>query len=180
MQRRLRAGFGALLLAALILPSSGAQAADRSWQCAPFARMFSGLQLFGAAKSWWQQAVGKYGQGHTPTEGAVLVFKAMGSMRSGHVATVSKVVGDRMIKVTHANWSPINGRRGQVERDVTVIDTSSAGDWSRVRVWYAPIKGLGTTDYPTFGFIYGDNAPSEAPSEAAIAARPETTDASAS
>jgi len=158
MHHRLRATLGAMLLATLILPSTGAQAAGTSWQCAPFARMFSGIQLFGVAKSWWQQATGKYRQGHAPEEGAVLVFKAAGSMRSGHVATVSKVVSDRIIKVTHANWSPINGRRGQVERDVTVIDTSASGDWSRVRVWYAPIKGLGTSNYPTYGFIYGDEA----------------------
>ena len=87
--------------------------------------MFSGIQLFGAAAGWWNQAVGKYAQGNVPKAGAVLVFKAIGSMRSGHVATVSQIVSDRIIKVTHANWSIINGHRGQVEKDVTVIDTSA-------------------------------------------------------
>ena len=132
---------------------SAAQA--QSWQCAPFARLFSGIQLFGDAYSWWQQAVGKYERGVTPREGAVLVFKAAAGMRVGHVATVSKVISDRIIKVTHANWSIIAGHRGQVERDVTVVDASPNNDWSRVKVWYAPIHDVGTHAYPVYGFIYG-------------------------
>lgn len=129
---------------------------SRYWQCAPFARNFSGIQLFGAAASWWNQATGKYAQGSAPAPGAVLVFKAIGSMRSGHVATVSQIVSDRIIKVTHANWSIINGHRGQVEKDVTVVDASPNNDWSRVKVWYAPIQKVGTTAYPVYGFIYKD------------------------
>ncbi|WP_243395795.1 CHAP domain-containing protein [Sphingomonas oleivorans] len=124
------------------------------WQCAPFARMFSGIQLFGAAYSWWNQAIGRYAQGSAPKAGAVLVFKSIGSMRSGHVAVVSKIISDRMIKVTHANWSVINGTRGQIERDVTVVDASEKGDWSKVRVWYDPIKAIGTHSFPVYGFIY--------------------------
>lgn len=128
--------------------------------------MFSGIQLFGAAASWWSQAVGKYAQGSAPRMGAVLVFKAIGSMRSGHVATVSQIVSDRIIKVTHANWSIINGHRGQVEKDVTVMDTSPAGDWSKVRVYYAPLKDLGTRAYPAFGFIYADKGGTTTPAHA--------------
>lgn len=151
---------GSVLLLAACFGSTGAQAA--SWQCAPFARMFSGIQLFGAAAGWWNQAIGKYAQGNVPKAGAVLVFKAIGSMRSGHVATVSRIVSDRIIKVTHANWSVINGHRGQVEKDVTVIDTSPKGDWSQVRVWYAPLQDLGTRAYPAFGFIYADKGSAKA------------------
>ncbi len=135
--------------------------------------MISGIQLFGAAASWWNQAVGKYSQGNVPKAGAVLVFKAIGSMRSGHVATVSQIVSDRIIKVTHANWSIINGHRGQVEKDVTVMDTSAAGDWSKVRVYYAPLKDLGTRAYPAFGFIYADKSDKDAPAKAARADAPE-------
>jgi len=146
----------ALLLAlGLVLgAASPAAAQTQAWQCAPFARMISGLQLFGAAASWWGQAVGKYMQGSTPRIGSVLVFKATEGMRSGHVATVSQIVSDRIIKVTHANWSIINGRRGQVERDVTVVDASEKGDWSKVRVWYKPINDIGIKSYPVYGFIY--------------------------
>jgi surface antigen len=124
------------------------------WQCAQFARLFSGIQLFGDARTWWSEAMGKYGRGVTPEMGSVLVFKPHGAMSRGHVAVVSQVFTDRIIQVTHANWSPIAGRRGKVEKDVTVVDVSNAGDWSRVKVFYDPTGDLGTTIYPTYGFIY--------------------------
>lgn len=141
-----------MLLACMVVAPAAANA--QSLQCAPFARMFSGIQLFGAAASWWNQAVGKYLRGQTPQLGSVMVFKAIGSMRSGHVATVTQVVSDRVIKITHANWSIINGRRGQVERDVTVVDASANNDWSQVKVWFAPIGKVGNRAYPVNGFIY--------------------------
>jgi surface antigen len=163
MSKLLKGLSGPLLFCALAT-GLAAPANAQSWQCAPFARVFSGLQLFGAAASWWSQAIGKYAQGHTPRLGSVLVFKAAGAMRSGHVATVTRIVSDRIVKVTHANWSIIGGRRGQVERDVTVVDASPNGDWSSVKVWYAPIQGVGTKAYPVYGFIYGGaKAMAEAP-----------------
>ena len=152
MFKFVRAGIAAsLLLASFTLPSA-AQAQSTYWQCAPFARVFSGIQLFGAAASWWNQAIGRYAQGSAPKLGSVLVFKAIGAMRSGHVATVTQLVSDRIIKVTHANWG---GMRGRVEQDVTVMDASAANDWSEVRVWYSPTASVGTRAYPTYGFIYG-------------------------
>jgi len=78
-------------------------------------------------------------------------------MRAGHVAVVSRVVSDRVLKITHANWSVINGSRGQVERDVEVVDVSPNNDWSQVKVWYAPIGKVGIRAYPTNGFIYKDS-----------------------
>ena len=149
MAKRIKLAICSILFAAgLAIPS--AANAQTFWQCAPFARVFSGIQLFGAAGGWWNQAIGKYAQGQAPKLGSVLVFKAMGAMRSGHVATVTQVVSDRIIKVTHANW----GVRGQVERDVTVIDASAKNDWSAVKVWYKPIGDVGTHAFPTYGFIY--------------------------
>jgi hypothetical protein len=126
--------------------------------------MFSGVQLFGAAASWWNQALGKYSRGEAPKEGAVLVFKASGPMRFGHVATVSQIVSDRVIKVTHANWST----PGKVEHDVEVMDVSAKNDWSKVRVWFKGLHDLGTSSYPVYGFIYGGNA-SKADDEATTA-----------
>jgi len=124
------------------------------WQCVEFARVFSGIQLFGDARTWWAQALGKYARGFTPESGSVLVFKPYGPMTRGHVAVVSQVLTERIIQVTHANWSPIAGRRGKVEKDVTVVDVSKAGDWSQVKVFYDPTGDLGTTVYPTYGFVY--------------------------
>ncbi|KKC26463.1 CHAP domain-containing protein [Sphingomonas sp. SRS2] len=160
MTKTMRAIIGSMLLAGMAVAPTAANA--QMLQCAPFARMFSGIQLFGAAAAWWNQAAGKYLRGQTPEIGSVMVFKAIGSMRSGHVATVTQVVSDRVIKITHANWSIINGRRGQVERDVTVVDASPNGDWSKVKVWFAPIGKVGSTAYPVNGFIYKDGKPASA------------------
>jgi surface antigen len=124
------------------------------WQCVPFARQTSGIQIYGDARTWWEQADGRYQRGNLPKVGAVLTFKPHGAMQLGHVATVSGIIDDRTIRVTHANWSPIDGQRGQIERDVEVQDVSERGDWSAVRVWYAPSQGLGSAAWPTFGFIY--------------------------
>jgi len=128
------------------------------WQCAPFAREVSGIQIHGNAGTWWGQAEGKYDRGHAPAIGSVLVFKPSGRMRIGHVAMISQIVDARTVKLTHANWS----RRGRVETDVEAIDVSEAGDWSKVKVWYASQGGLGMTSYPTFGFIYSGHAASAA------------------
>ncbi|WP_240500079.1 CHAP domain-containing protein [Sphingomonas montana] len=124
-------------------------------ECVPFARAMSGIQLYGNAWTWWTQADGRYARGTAPRVGAVLVFRPTGAMRLGHVAVVSQVIGPRVVMVTHSNWSRIDGTRGQVERDVTMTDTSEAGNWSRVRVWYHQNEALGGTSYPTYGFIYG-------------------------
>ena len=134
--------------------SAVAKSVNSGWQCAQFARLFSGINIVGDAWTWWDKATGRYAKGFKPQEGSVLVFRPSGAMRLGHVAVVSQVLTDRIIQVTHANWSLIGGRRGQVEKDVTVVDVSDAGDWSRVKVWFDPTGALGTTTYPTYGFIY--------------------------
>ena len=40
-----------------------ARMADGYWQCVPFARLMSGIQIFGDARTWWSQAAGKYDTG---------------------------------------------------------------------------------------------------------------------
>lgn len=132
-----------------------APAQARFWQCAPYAREISGVEIFGNAHTWWGQASGKYERGHAPQEGAVLSFAATSKMRLGHVAMVSKVLSEREVLLTHANWS----HRGGIERDVRAIDVSPAGDWTQVKVWFGPLGGLGTSAYPTNGFIYAKHAP---------------------
>ncbi len=158
MLKRTRTLLGSLAAIAVmtLAPVTGA-VADTYWQCVPFARLLSGVQIYGDAWTWWKQAVGKYDVGFTPKAGAVLCFKPSGKMRLGHVAVVTQVLTDRVIQITHANWSRIGGTRGQIEKDVTVIDVSPAGDWSSVKVWYDPIRDLGSSTYPTHGFIYQDD-----------------------
>ena len=132
------------------------QAAAPYLQCVPYARQVSGIGIYGDAHTWWGQAEGRYDRGSRPKVGAVLSFRPWGNMQLGHVAAVSEVIDSRTILLRHANWSPINGRRGQIEDDVKAVDVSAANDWSEVRVWYAPIQALGTTHWPVNGFIYGD------------------------
>jgi len=155
MFKRSKLAICSIALAVSTIPAAADAQATTFWQCVTFARMYSGIQLFGNAATWWNQALGKYSRGNAPKEGAVLVFKAIGSMRAGHVATVSEVISDRIVKVTHANWSS----RGQVERDVEVVDTSAKNDWSSVRVWFKNLHDLGQREYPAYGFIYGGKAP---------------------
>ncbi|MBU2341416.1 MAG: CHAP domain-containing protein [Alphaproteobacteria bacterium] len=127
-------------------------------QCVPYAREISGIRLYGDAHTWWQQAEGRYATGNAPKVGAVMAFRPHRNMQLGHVAAVSRVVDSRTVLLDHANWSPINGRRGQIERDVMAVDVSPANDWSAVRVWYHPLGGLGKTEWPVDGFIYSDRA----------------------
>ncbi len=157
MLKRTRTLLGSLAVAVVVslAPTAGAMA-DTYWQCVPFARLMSGIQIFGDAYTWWQQAVGHYETGFTPRAGAVLCFKPTQRMRLGHVAVVSQVLTERIIQITHANWSPIEGSRGKIEKDVTLVDVSPHGDWSAVKVWYDPSRDLGGSTYPTYGFIYPD------------------------
>lgn len=153
VRRFLGAATASLMLLSALLTSAPAAARDYL-QCVPFARAESGVDLYGNAKTWWAQAANDYDRGQEPQAGAVMAFSGTGAMPLGHVAVVSKVVNDREILINHANWSPINGRRGQIERNVRVVDVSDAGDWSLVRVWYAPIGDLGLRPNPVQGFIY--------------------------
>ncbi|QIG81173.1 CHAP domain-containing protein [Stakelama tenebrarum] len=123
------------------------------WQCVTFARSVSGIEIYGNARTWWGQAAGRYDRGNTPEIGSVMSFRPIPRMPLGHVAMVSRIVSDREVLLTHANWS----RRGGVERDVRAIDVSPDNDWSQVRVWYAPIQALGGTTYPVNGFIYPES-----------------------
>ncbi len=123
-------------------------------QCVPFARELSGIRIYGDAHSWWTQAEGKYQRGNRPQVGAVMAFQPHRNMTLGHVAAVSRIIDDRTVLISHSNWSPINGRRGQIERDVRAVDVSPDNDWSMVRVWYHPLQAVGATAWPVRGFIY--------------------------
>ncbi|MFM6854589.1 MAG: CHAP domain-containing protein [Sphingopyxis sp.] len=148
-----------MAMALVVAAAVSAPAISSSYlQCVPFARMESGIQLMGNARDWWAQANGRYDRGQTPRAGAVMAFAPTRAMPIGHVAVVSRIISDREVLLTHANWSPINGRRGQIERNVRAVDVSAAGDWSQVRVWYAPIRDLGLRVNPIRGFIYPAHA----------------------
>lgn len=127
---------------------SGSAGASTSLECAPFARQVSGIQLYGDAYSWWDQAAGRYDRSSEPVPGGVLVFRRTGRLGSGHVSVVNRQVSGREITVTQASWV-----HRRITRDEPVVDVSAGNDWSAVRVWWAPSRSLGSTVYPTYGFI---------------------------
>jgi hypothetical protein len=148
----------AYLFAALALFSaSPAAATDLNYvgECVPFARAASGIQIYGNAWTWWDQARGRYARGHAPRVGAVIVFARSSRLRLGHVAVISRIVTPRVAMVTHANWSRRDGVRGHTEQDVTLTDVSRDNDWSAVKVWYRDMGRLGSSVYPVYGFVYG-------------------------
>lgn len=147
------AALAATLVAAPVA-ASGALL-DYVGQCVPFARAASGIQIYGDAWTWWDQAKGKYERGHEPRVGSVIVFARTSRLQLGHVAVVSRVVERRVLMLTHANWSRQNGERGHAEQDVTLYDVSAGNDWSEVKVWFRDADGLGGSIYPVEGFIYG-------------------------
>lgn len=118
----------------------------RLW-CVPFARMVSGLDLRGNAKTWWKQAKGVYQRGVEPKIGAVMSFAGSRSMPLGHVAVVSQVVSERKVLLDHANWV-----RNRISLDQVAVDVSAKNDWSRVRIQNAD-GSLGRVN-PVNGFIY--------------------------
>ena len=146
MIAQIRTAIAALVLAAMTMVSAPALGSGYL-QCAPFARMESGIQLFGNARDWWGQAAGRYERGNVPQVGAVMAFASTRKMPMGHVAVVSGVVSPREILIDHANW-----KRNQVSLGMSVMDISEAGDWSSVKVAYDP--GQYGRAYPISGFIY--------------------------
>ena len=109
-------------------------------------------KIKGNAKTWWDQAKGRYQRSREPRVGAVMAFAASGAMPKGHVAVVSRVVSAREIRVDHANWAS-GSARGRVAQDQPVIDVSPNNDWTQIRVWYPNINDYGNTVFAAHGFI---------------------------
>ncbi|PNU01822.1 CHAP domain-containing protein [Novosphingobium guangzhouense] len=155
-------GRAAALGIALLAGTLAAQPAQAHLQCVPYARDHSGIEIHGNARTWWKQANGSYDRGSMPKVGAVMAMSASRAMPLGHVAVVSKIVDTRHILIDQANWAG----PGVIEHDVLVEDASNDGDWSEVRVWYAPANAMGARLNPVSGFIYpaapssDDRAPS--------------------
>jgi surface antigen len=118
-------------------------------QCVPFAREASGVDIYGNANTWWQQAKGRFVRTETPEEQAVMVLRGYATDNRGHVAVVREVVSERLVIVDHANW--LNA--GEITRNVPVRDVSANNDWSEVQVWHVPGQHWGGRTYRVRGFI---------------------------
>ena len=120
----------------------------RPLQCVPYARRLTDIRIFGDAWTWWRAASGRYRRTRRPAVGAVLVLKRVrGGL--GHLAVVTRVLGDREIVVSHGNWR----NQGRIHQNTPVKDISFWGNWSLVQVWYTPGKHYGGREYPAYGFI---------------------------
>jgi surface antigen len=130
-------------------------------QCVPYARAQSGINIYGDAYTWWNQAEGRFEKRSTPLNGAVLVLANYAGPTSAHLAVVRSIDSARTIRVDHANWF----NDGQVYVDDPVIDVSPNNDWSQVRVFNIRNQAWGTKIYPVQGFITPNNptGPSPAP-----------------
>ncbi|HEY1096703.1 MAG TPA: CHAP domain-containing protein, partial [Alphaproteobacteria bacterium] len=122
-------------------------------QCVPYARAESGVQLYGDAHTWWNQAPGKYNYGHYPQPGAVLVLAQTQRMTHGHLAVVKNILNNREINVTHSNWGSDWKTRRIIYESMRVADASPGNDWSLVRFWNRDANTFGFP-YQARGFIY--------------------------
>ncbi|MBV8977805.1 MAG: CHAP domain-containing protein [Alphaproteobacteria bacterium] len=117
--------------------------------CVQYARLRSGLALFGDARTWWAKARHLYEEFAQPTVDAVMVFSGSKRIRRGHVAIVTAVISPREIVVDHANWQ----NKGEIDHNMPVLDVSPANDWSQVRVWDMNSARYGAHVYRVSGFI---------------------------
>lgn len=117
--------------------------------CVQYARLRSGLQIFGDAKYWWNKAADLYDRMTQPAADAVMVFSGSKRIRRGHVAVVTAVVSPREIRVDHANWQ----NHGEIDLNMPVLDVSKNNDWSQVRVWDPRSGQFGARIYAVSGFI---------------------------
>ncbi len=119
-------------------------------QCVPFARVASGIDIYGDAHTWWAQAEGRYPRSNIPAAGSVIVMRGYQTDERGHVAVVTEVLSSRQILVDQANW--MNG--GEITRRIPILDVSPNNDWSEVRVWWLPSRSWGARVYGVQGFIH--------------------------
>jgi hypothetical protein len=117
--------------------------------CVEYARMRSGLSIFGDAKTWWGSAKNIYDEFAAPVTNAVMVFSGSSRIKRGHVAVVTSIVSPREIVVDQANWQ----NHGEIDHNTPVLDVSSDNDWSKVRVWDMNSRQFGTHVYAISGFI---------------------------
>jgi hypothetical protein len=120
--------------------------------CVEYARMRSGLAIFGDAKTWWTSARNIYDEFTAPVANAVMVFSGSSRIRHGHVAVVTSIVSPREIVVDQANWQ----NRGEIDHNTPVLDVSPGNNWSQVRVWDVTTGQFGAHVYAISGFIGRD------------------------
>jgi hypothetical protein len=118
-------------------------------QCVAYARVRSGLVIYGDAGTWWAKAEGVYVRGSVPLPGSVMVLTGYAGPGRAHVAVVASRMSNREITVDHANWLD----DGAIYRDDPVVDVSPENNWSEVRIFNPRTSSWGTRTYLVQGFI---------------------------
>ena len=119
-------------------------------QCVPYARQRSGVDIYGDAYLWWQEAQAEgYVRATRPAIGAVMVLQVGAEGGRGHLAYVTRIISSRQIVVDHANWHG----HGEVAVNVPVVDVSPDNDWSAVKVFWVETGQMGSRAYPVEGFV---------------------------
>ena len=134
------------------LPQPSIETPLRKLFCVEYARIRSGMAVFGDAKFWWSRAKNLYVRMAAPAEEAVMVFSGSKRLTRGHVAVVTHIVSKREIRVDQANWQ----NHGEIDHATPVLDVSAKNDWSKVRVWDMKSNGFGAHVYAISGFIAKD------------------------
>jgi hypothetical protein len=133
-------------------PDAGRTETDSPLQCVPYAREQAHVSIYGDAYTWWEKAAGRYVRSDQPSRGAVMVLFNYAGPNRAHLAVVREVVGDRELRIDHANWLD----DGAVYVNDPVRDVSAANDWSQVRVFNIRTRAWGTRVYAVQGFIGPD------------------------
>lgn len=131
------------------LPTPSVETPLHKFFCVEYARVRSGMAVFGDAKLWWSRAKNLYARLSNPVENAVMVFAGSKRIVHGHVAVVTHIVSAREIRVDQANWE----NRGEIDHSTPVLDVSKKNDWSKVRVWDMRSQTFGAHVYAISGFI---------------------------
>jgi hypothetical protein len=118
-------------------------------ECVPYARMRSGVELFGDAGTWWARADGIYVRERAPLPGSVMVLTGYAGPGRGHVGVVRDLVSTREIRLDHANWLG----DGAIYLADPVVDVSPDNRWTEVRVWNPRSRSWGIRTYLVEGFI---------------------------
>lgn len=124
-------------------------------QCVPYARIRSGISIYGDAWTWWAKAAGVYIRSDSPSPDAVLVLDDYAGPERAHLAVVRSLVSAREIRVDHANWL----NTGAVYLDDPVADVSENNDWSLVKVFNPSTGDWGAHIYRVRGFIGPERDP---------------------
>ena len=136
---------------------TGVSDPSRPLQCVPYARIHTGVTIYGDAYTWWDKSRGLYAHNRSPRLRSVMMLTGYAGPNRAHLAVVSSLVSSREIRIDHANWF----NDGAVYLDDPVLDVSADNDWSEVRIWNIRAQSWGTRTYLVRGFIGPGRAPDD-------------------